>query len=208
MIKIGKIQFRGRLLVALITWASIPNLVKAQSEIAIFSNMVEAQEAVDPQEIKEKRLESIEKLVRAVRTFKCLEDGKPFTLFVPNNEAFKKVPEGTLAYFTNTENKNALDELVTFHLIPIKITKADMLERIKLGGGKTIIKTISGYGLVFTTDEKENITLTNEFQKQIHITAYNLSKGDGLLHIVDSVISPFDHGMAEREDANLREDPE
>jgi uncharacterized surface protein with fasciclin (FAS1) repeats len=178
---------------------------KAQSEIAIFSNMVESQEAVDPTELKEKRLASIEKLVRAVRAYKGMEEGKPFTLFVPNNEAFKKVPNGTLSYFTNPENKNALDELVTFHLIPEKLSKADILERIKLGGGKAILRTVSGYTLLCTVDDKENIIITNEAQKVIHIMAYNWSKGNGLLHVVDSVITPFDHGMVEKENPNLSE---
>jgi uncharacterized surface protein with fasciclin (FAS1) repeats len=185
--------------------ASVP--VWAQSEIAIFSNMVDAQEAVDPQELHERRMASIEKLVHALRQYKGMEGGKSFTLFVPNNEAFKKVPDGTLSYFTNTENKSALDELVTFHLIPEKLSKADLLARIKAApSGKLSLKTVSGFYLRFTVDTKENITITNESGKEIHIMAYNWSKGNGLLHVVDSVISPFDHGMAERENPNVNVD--
>lgn len=184
-----------------------PGIAAAQSEIAIFSHMVESQEVVDSADAAaEKRLASIESLVRAVRSFKGLEDGKAFTLFVPNNEAFKKVPNGTLAYFTNSDNKKALDELVSFHLIPEKVSKSDLLERIKLGGGKAVLKTMSGFKLIASADEKGNITLKNDFDKDIHITAYNWSKGNGLLHVVDSVIIPFDHGMAEREAENLKED--
>ena len=191
----------------LLACMSAPGLAAAQSEIAIFSHMVEAQEVVDSTDAAaEKRLASIENLVRAVRSFKGLEDGKPFTMFVPNNEAFKKVPGGTLAYFTNSDNKKALDELVSFHLVPEKISKSDLLERIKLGGGKAVLKTMSGFKLIATADEKGNITLKNDFDKDIHITAYNWSKGNGLLHVVDSVIIPFDHGMFEREAENLKED--
>jgi uncharacterized surface protein with fasciclin (FAS1) repeats len=162
---------------------------------------------VDPQDIKEKRIASVEKLVKAVRSFKGLEDGKPFTLFVPNNEAFKRVPEGTLSYFTNVDNKKALDELVSFHLVPEKLSKSDILERMKAGAtNKLIIKTLSGYSLTITADEKGTLTIINESQKVIHIMAYNLSKGTGLIHIVDSVITPFDHGMAERENPNVNVD--
>jgi uncharacterized surface protein with fasciclin (FAS1) repeats len=169
--------------------------------------MVYAQEAVDPQELHERRMASIEKLVHALRQYKGMEGGKSFTLFVPNNEAFKKVPDGTLSYFTNTENKSALDELVTFHLIPEKLSKADLLARIKAApSGKLSLKTVSGFYLRFTVDTKENITITNESGKEIHIMAYNWSKGNGLLHVVDSVISPFDHGMAERENPNVNVD--
>ena len=175
----------------------------AQSEIAIFSHMVDSQEAVDPKELQERRLASIEKLVHALRQFKGLEGGKGYTLFVPNNEAFKKVPDNLLGYFTNTENKNALDELISFHLITEKLGKDDILQRIKQGGGKALLKTTSGYYLKFTADAKQNITITNEFNKEIHITAYNWAKGNGLIHVVDSVISPFDHGMAERENPNV-----
>lgn len=185
----------------------LPSRAIAQSEIAVFSHMVEAQEEIDSSQIMtEKRLASIERLVRAVRQFKGLKGDKPFTLFVPNNAAFKKVPEGTLAYFTNSDNKKALDELVSFHLLAEKITHEDMLLRIKAGGGKAIFKTMSGFKLSATADPKGNVTLTNESAKDIHITAYNWSKGSGLLHMVDSVIIPFDHGMAEREDANLNLD--
>ena len=183
------------------------NEANAQSEIAVFSHMVDAQETLDSSQMAaEKRIASIESLVRAVRQFKGLEDGKPFTFFVPNNMAFKKVPENTLGYFTNSDNKKALDELVSFHLVAEKLSHTDILERIKLGGGKAIIKTMSGFKLIATADEKGDVTLRNESEKDIHITAYNWSKGNGLLHVVDSVIIPFDHGMAEHEDANLNLD--
>gem|GEM_PF-5193102 len=183
------------------------NACFAQSEIAIFSNMVDSQEAVDPKEITERRVASIEKLVHALRQYKGMQGGKAYTLFVPNNEAFKKVPDGTLSYFTNTENKNALDELVSFHLLAEKLSKSDLLARIKTApGGRLSLRTVSGFYLKFTADAKENIIITNESNKEIHIMAYNWSKNNGLIHVVNSVISPFDHGMAERENPNVNED--
>jgi uncharacterized surface protein with fasciclin (FAS1) repeats len=171
----------------------------AQMEIAVFSKMVDVQEIATSEEQADKRYPALENLVRALRSYQGMAGKKEFTIFVPNNEAFKKVPKGTLDYFTKSENKHALEELVSFHALEQKLSRKDILSRIEAGNGKAILKTISGFKLTATADKEGNILLANEVGKQIAITAYNYHKGNGLVHVVSSVIIPYDHGLAEEE---------
>jgi uncharacterized surface protein with fasciclin (FAS1) repeats len=170
--------------------------VYAQQEIALFSKMTVAEDG-DPAEEQEKSYPSLDNIVRTLRGFKGLEGEKAFTMFVPNNEAFKKLPKGTLQYFVQDENKKAMEELISFHVVEEKLTIGDIESKIKNAGGKTIIKSLSGFKIRAYFGPDKKVVLENEAGKKINITAYNYKKGNGIIHVVDSVVIPYDHGMLE-----------
>lgn len=171
----------------------------AQADIAVFSKMMDADDAVDPNEPQDKNYPSLENIVRGLRTFPGLDGDKPFTMFVPNNEAFKKLPANTIQYFTNSDNKKALDELVSFHVIAGKVSYGEIKDAIKKNNGRALFKTISGYKLFAKLNDKGDVLIENEAGKEIKIMAYNFHKGNGLIHVVDSVIIPYDAGLIEEE---------
>ena len=169
----------------------------AQTDIAVFSKIVDAQEEVDLTAPDQKNNDaSVETLVRGLRGYAGLEGKKEYTIFVPNNQSFKKLPKNTIAYFTNGDNKKSLDELISFHVIVGKYTKSDLLELVKKAGGRTALKTLSGFKIYFKM-QGENLVLENETGKIINVMAFNYKKGEGIIHIVDSVVIPFDAGLME-----------
>ena len=168
----------------------------AQQEIALFSKMTVAEDS-DPADEQEKSYPSLDNIVRTLRGFKGLEGDKSFTMFVPNNEAFKKLPKGTLQYFIQDENKKAMEELISFHVVEEKLTIGDIESKIKKGGGKAILKSLSGFKILAYFGPDKKVILENEAGKKINITAYNYKKGNGIIHVVDSVVIPYDHGMLE-----------
>ena len=176
---------------------AITQVLHAQTDIAIFSKVVDAQEEIDITAKQENdNSANVETLVRGLRGYPGLEGKKNYTIFVPNNESFKKLPKNTIAYFTNIENKRALEELVSFHVIDGKYAKSDLLKLVEQGGGRNYLKTVSGFK-IYLKKIGENLVLENEAGKTVNVMAFNYKKGNGVIHIVDSVVIPFDAGLME-----------
>ena len=76
----------------------------------------------------------------------------PFTVFAPTNDAFAKLPDGTVATLLKPENEQTLTNVLTYHVVPGRLTTKDLRDRIKAGGGKAELKTVQGGTL--TIEEK------------------------------------------------------
>ncbi len=66
----------------------------------------------------------------------------PFTVFAPTNEAFAKLPPGTVDTLLKPENKGQLDQVLTYHVVPGKLTATELGRMVKSGGGKATLKTV------------------------------------------------------------------
>ena len=82
--------------------------------------------------------------VKAAGLVPTLESPGPFTVFAPTNDAFAKLPDGTVATLLKPENKQTLTNVLTYHVVPGRFTTQDLRERIKAGGGKAELKTVQG----------------------------------------------------------------
>ena len=92
--------------------------------------------------------------VKAAGLVDTLSGPGPFTVFAPTNEAFTKLPKGTVDNLLKPENKGQLQAVLTYHVIPGALTTNDLLAKIKEGGGKAEIKTVQGEPLTFKKDGK------------------------------------------------------
>src|ERR1700693_5248085 len=77
--------------------------------------------------------------VKAAGLVETLEGPGPFTVFAPTNEAFNKLPAGTVDTLVKPENKNALTKVLTYHVVAGKMTSKDIAKKIKMGGGKATL---------------------------------------------------------------------
>ena len=82
--------------------------------------------------------------VKAAGLVQTLESPGPFTVFAPTNDAFAKLPDGTVATLLKPENKQTLTNVLTYHVVSGRLTTKDLRERIKAGGGKAELKTVQG----------------------------------------------------------------
>ena len=127
--------------------------------------------------------------VKAAGLVPTLESSGPFTVFAPTNEAFKKLPEGTVATLLKPENKDKLTSVLTYHVIPGTLTTKDLRAKIKEGGGKAEIKTVEGKPLTFS--EKEgHIWLTDEKGDRAEITIANVMQSNGVIQVINTVMLP------------------
>jgi uncharacterized surface protein with fasciclin (FAS1) repeats len=127
--------------------------------------------------------------VKAAGLVDTLEGTGPFTVFAPTNEAFAKLPAGTVDTLLKPENKDALVKVLTYHVVAGKLTAKDLKKQIKAGGGKAVLKTVQG-GSLTATLQGGKIVLTDEKGGTSTVTIADVFQSNGVIHVVDSVLLP------------------
>jgi uncharacterized surface protein with fasciclin (FAS1) repeats len=127
--------------------------------------------------------------VKAAGLVDTLEGAGPFTVFAPTNEAFAKLPAGTVDTLLKPENKATLVKILTYHVLPGKYTAAKLKKDVMKGGGTATIKTVQGDNLTFTMDGSD-LVVKDEKGTTAHITIANVMQSNGVIHVIDSVLQP------------------
>ncbi|HEY3800667.1 MAG TPA: fasciclin domain-containing protein [Caulobacteraceae bacterium] len=127
--------------------------------------------------------------VKAAGLVATLETPGPFTVFAPTNEAFAKLPAGTVDTLLKPENKGQLTTVLTYHVVPGRLTAADLLQQVRDGGGKAMLKTVQGEDLTVTASGNM-ITLTDAKGREAHVTIGDVMQSNGVIHVVDTVLLP------------------
>jgi uncharacterized surface protein with fasciclin (FAS1) repeats len=115
--------------------------------------------------------------------------GKPFTVFAPTNDAFAKLPAGTVDTLLKPENKGQLTQVLTYHVVPGRITASDLMAMIKKGGGKATLKTVEGAELTFEMKDGA-ISVWDAKGDAAKITVKNVLQSNGVIHVIDTVLLP------------------
>jgi uncharacterized surface protein with fasciclin (FAS1) repeats len=127
--------------------------------------------------------------VQAAGLAETLSGAGPFTLFAPTNDAFAKLPAGTVDTLLLPENKDQLTKILTCHAVAASAMAADVLGMIEAGGGTAKVGTVGGCELSVTTaDGKVNIT--DEMGNVATVTAADLAGSNGVVHVIDTVLLP------------------
>ena len=127
--------------------------------------------------------------VKAAGLVDTLNSAGPFTVFAPTDAAFAKLPAGTVDTLVLPENKDKLTSILTYHVVPGKISSKDLLKMIKDGGGKTTAKTVNGEELTFTTSGK-HIVITDAKGGTAMVTTADVFQSNGVIHVIDTVLMP------------------
>lgn len=127
--------------------------------------------------------------VKAAGLVDTLKGAGPFTVFAPTNEAFAKLPAGTVDTLLKPENKDTLVKILTYHVVSGHITAADLRKQIKAGGGKATLKTVSG-GALTAMARGGKLVLQDEKGGTSLITIPNVMQSNGVIHVIDTVVLP------------------
>ncbi len=127
--------------------------------------------------------------VKAGGLVDTLNSAGPFTVFAPTNDAFAKLPAGTVETLVKPENKATLDKILTYHVVAGKISSKDLAKMIKKGHGKATLKTVQGEDLVASMSGK-NIILTDAKGGTATVTTADVFQSNGVIHVIDSVLMP------------------
>jgi uncharacterized surface protein with fasciclin (FAS1) repeats len=127
--------------------------------------------------------------VKAAGLVDTLEGPGPFTVFAPTNEAFAKLPAGTVDTLLKPENKDQLVKILTYHVVAGKVSSKQLIGMIKKGGGKAQLKTVAG-GTLTASLNMGNVILTDEKGGTATVTIADVYQSNGVIHVIDSVLLP------------------
>ena len=128
--------------------------------------------------------------VKAAGLVETLESAGPFTVFAPTNEAFNKLPAGTVETLVKPENKATLTKILTYHVVAGRMTSADLKKAIKAGKGKATLKTVSGGTLTAMMKGSKTIELKDEKGGVSTVTIADVMQSNGVIHVVNTVLMP------------------
>src|SRR5690242_10930301 len=120
--------------------------------------------------------------VKAAGLVDTLEGKGPFTVFAPTNEAFNKLPPGTVDNLVKPENKATLTKILTYHVVPGRLEASSLTDgkKLKTVEGETLTVKNSG-GTVMLVDAKGGMST---------VTIPNVNQSNGVIHVVDTVLMP------------------
>jgi len=127
--------------------------------------------------------------VKAAGLVETLEGPGPFTVFAPTNEAFAKLPAGTVANLLKPENKDMLTKVLTYHVIAGRLSASDLKKEIEAGHGQATLKTVSG-GTLTAMMQGKSIVLKDEKGDTSMVTIPNVFQSNGVIQVVDTVLLP------------------
>ena len=127
--------------------------------------------------------------VKAAGLVETLSGKGPFTVFAPTNDAFAKLPAGTVDTLLKPENKDMLVKILTCHVVAADAMAADVSKMIMDDGGMHKIKTVGGCEL--TAMEKDGkIMITDETGNTATVTQADVKQSNGVIHVIDTVLLP------------------
>jgi uncharacterized surface protein with fasciclin (FAS1) repeats len=149
---------------------------------------------MDTMNIVEKAVEtdSLSTLVAAVKAaglVETLSGEGPFTVFAPTNEAFAKLPAGTVETLLKPENKEQLQSILTYHVLATKAPAAAAIKMVQDGGGSASVATVQGGELTFSL-QGDSLMIEDSAGNMATVVAADLMQSNGVVHVIDAVLMP------------------
>ena len=127
--------------------------------------------------------------VKAADLVNTLKSDGPFTVFAPTNDAFAKLPEGTVGGLLKPESKDALTGILSYHVVSGKFEAAAVIDAVTKNGGKFMVNTVQGGAITISLKEGK-VMLTEENGNTSTVVMADVSASNGVIHAIDSVVMP------------------
>ena len=127
--------------------------------------------------------------VKAAGLVETLESAGPFTVFAPTNEAFGKLPAGTVDNLVKPENKETLTKILTYHVVAGRLSSQDLWDQVKAGNGTATLTTVQG-GKLMVMAKGKKLYLVDEKGGKSWITISDVNQSNGVIHVVNTVLMP------------------
>lgn len=127
--------------------------------------------------------------VKAAGLVETLSGPGPFTVFAPTNAAFDRLPAGTVATLLQPANKGTLTSVLTYHVVPGRITAAELASMISAGGGSARLKTVQG-GTLTARKSGGMVVLVDAKGGTATVTQADVMQSNGVIHVTNAVSLP------------------
>jgi len=188
----AKLSFRSTLLAAGLSFGAV---IAAAPVMAAMTVMVGGAPMYPTKNIVENAVNSkdhttLVAAVKAAGLVDTLASAGPFTVFAPTNEAFAKLPAGTVDTLLKPENKDKLTAVLTYHVVPGHLTAKDLAGMVDDGRGKAMLKTVQGEDLTVQRRGRSHLTVTDAKGDVAQITIADVLQSNGVIHVVNKVLIP------------------
>lgn len=179
---------------AAIVLASCGEGNKKEEETTTESTEVVMEEPTQPSTIVDVAVgnENFSTLVAAVKAASLVEtlsSEGPFTVFAPTNDAFAKLPAGTVDNLLKPENLETLKSVLTYHVVAGKFEAAAVIEAINNNNGKFTVETVQG-GKIDLSLVDGKVVLTDANGKTSTVAMPDVAASNGVIHAIDTVVMP------------------
>jgi uncharacterized surface protein with fasciclin (FAS1) repeats len=127
--------------------------------------------------------------VKAAGLVEILSGAGPFTVFAPTNDAFAKLPDGTVDMLLKPANKDALIKILTCHVVAADAMSDAIKKMVMDDGGTHKVKTVGGCELTIKADG-DKIMITDEKGGTANVTIADVDQSNGVIHVIDAVLLP------------------
>ena len=128
--------------------------------------------------------------VKAAGLVDTLSGPGPFTVFAPTNAAFAKLPAGTVDNLLKPENKAMLVKVLTYHVVPGRMTAVNLMKAVKDGEGAAKLKTVAGEDIWVKQAGPGKLTITDSKGDVAMVTIADVLQSNGVIHVIDTVLLP------------------
>ena len=129
--------------------------------------------------------------VKAAGLVDTLQGAGPFTVFAPTNMAFGKLPAGTVESLVKPENKETLTKILTYHVVPGRLTAASLMKSVKESGGTARLRTVEGADLMVKQVGPGKLSVGDAKGDVSWITTADVLQSNGVIHVIDTVLLPM-----------------
>lgn len=127
--------------------------------------------------------------VQAAGLVDTLNGEGPFTVFAPTNDAFAKLPAGTVETLLKPENKDQLTKILTCHVVGAKALAADVQKMVADDGGMHTVKTVGGCEFTAMV-EGDKVKIKDGQGNVATVTIADVMQKNGVIHVIDTVLLP------------------
>ena len=169
------------------TAVAAPSAVFAQDMPMVGGAPMDPAKTIPENASKAANLTTLVAAVKAAGLAETLGGKGPFTVFAPTNEAFAKLPAGTVDTLVKPENKAMLTKILTYHVVPAAATSAAAMQMIKDDGGKHEVKTVEG-GTLTLAMSGDKLTNTDAKGGVATVTQADVMQSNGVVHVIDTML--------------------
>ena len=127
--------------------------------------------------------------VKAAGLVDTLSGNGPFTVFAPTNDAFAKLPEGTVQSLLKPESKEKLTGVLTYHVVSGKFEASAVMDAISKNDGKFTVDTVQG-GKIDLSVKNGKVILTDANGGTSTVVIADVAASNGVIHAIDTVVMP------------------
>ena len=166
-----------------------PSMAQSEKTVTVGGAPMYPSKNIIENEVNSKDHTTLVAAVKAAGLVDTLSGAGPFTVFAPTNEAFAKLPKGTVDGLLKPDAKPMLTKVLTYHVVAGKMNAADLKQAIKDGKGKAMLKTVEGESLT-VEQQGANLELIDAKGGKSKITIADVNQSNGVIHVVDTVLMP------------------